>query len=143
MTAKGKELGIQFDFGVDVGNTFDSHRVVYWAGQVNPEAQDRLSAALARDHFELRKCVCDWDVLCGAAERCGLGADACRRVLESGQYADDVRAELERAAEEGFHSIPQFIFHRPDGRPIVVSGAASVPEYERVLASLKRSAAQP
>lgn len=58
MNAAGEELGISFDFGVDVGNTFDSHRAIMWAGTLDDDtAQEKLANILGKNHFENKRCV--------------------------------------------------------------------------------------
>eukprot|EP00756_Hemistasia_phaeocysticola_P054497 Hpha_TRINITY_DN30415_c0_g1::TRINITY_DN30415_c0_g1_i1::g.167969::m.167969 len=134
MIAKGKTLGVNFDFGVEVGNSFDSHRVVYWALTKSESEQDKLCTELAADHFERKRCVCDWQVLREAAERVGLSGQECEEVLQSGRFGEEVQAELQKAADEGFHSIPQFaLSSKPGARPVVIGGAASPEDYEHVL----------
>ncbi len=58
-------------------------------------------------------------MLVGVAEAVGLDGVEARPVLESDQYAADVRADEKRAAELGITSVPFFVF---DGK-LGVAGA--------------------
>jgi predicted DsbA family dithiol-disulfide isomerase len=95
--------------GSRVWNTFDAHRLLHWA-----ELQDRAKAvaikqALFRAYFTDNENVADRDVLVRIAEDAGLDGGAARRLLESGEYADEVRAQERRWQQAGIHSVPAAI----------------------------------
>jgi predicted DsbA family dithiol-disulfide isomerase len=92
--------------GSRVWNTFDAHRLLHWA-----ELQDRAKAvalkqALFRAYFTDNENVADRDVLVRLAGDAGLEAAEARRVLESGEYGEDVRAQERRWQQAGIHSVP-------------------------------------
>ena len=43
LAARGREVGVTFDFGVDVGNSLDSLRLLVWAGKRYSEKQEQLA----------------------------------------------------------------------------------------------------
>ncbi len=90
------------------GNTFDAHRLLHLAADrgVQHALKDRLLHAT----FTKGLTVSDVDVLVGLAEAAGLDGVEARSVLESDQYAADVRADEKRAAELGITSVPFFVF---------------------------------
>ena len=57
MIASGEPLGIKFDFGGYVGNSFESLRLIHWISKNYPEKQEPLIALLSKNHFENRLCV--------------------------------------------------------------------------------------
>jgi predicted DsbA family dithiol-disulfide isomerase len=92
--------------GSRVWNTFDAHRLLHWA-----ELQDRAKAvalkqALFRAYFTDNENVADRDVLVRLAGDAGLEAAEARRVLESGEYGEDVRAQERRWQQAGILSVP-------------------------------------
>src|SRR3569623_1080309 len=86
-------VGFAFNIGVGsrVYNTFDAHRLLHWA-----ELQGRhlmLKKALLRAYFTDGEDVASHEVLVRLAGEAGLNRDEARGILESGAYADDVRAQ--------------------------------------------------
>lgn len=110
MCAKGRSLGIDFDFGTNVGNSMDSLRLIYWAGSIAGDAQERLSRVLAHGHFEKRQCVGNHRVLIAAAENCGLDPVRAASVLERGEFEAEVLAQIRKAHEAGHYAIPYLSF---------------------------------
>lgn len=107
--------------GSRVWNTFDAHRLLHWA-----ELQDNMRAlelkkALLRAYFSDGENVSDRDVLVRIARDVGLDAGEARRVLDSGEYADEVRAQERRFQQAGIHSVPATIVNNtyliPGGQP--------------------------
>jgi predicted DsbA family dithiol-disulfide isomerase len=107
--------------GSRVWNTFDAHRLLHWA-----ELQDRAKAvalkqALFRAYFTDNENVADRDVLVRIAKDTGLDGDAARRMLDSSEYADEVRAQERRWQQAGIHSVPATIVNNeyliPGGQP--------------------------
>mmetsp|Transcript_7717 Transcript_7717/g.17869 ORF Transcript_7717/g.17869 Transcript_7717/m.17869 type:complete len:139 (+) Transcript_7717:239-655(+) len=130
MTAKGKSLGLNFEFDTEVGNSMDSLRLLHWAGQpeFGPDKQEELAEELALGHFEKKQSVGKRSVLLAAAERVGLPAHEARVVLESGKFESEVLANIEQAHSEGHHSIPVVSIAGH-----LVHGSASVEEFEQVI----------
>jgi predicted DsbA family dithiol-disulfide isomerase len=95
--------------GSRVWNTFDAHRLLHWA-----ELQDRAKAValkqgLFRAYFTDNENVANRDVLVRLAGDAGLDASEARRVLESGGYGEEVRAQERRWQQAGIHSVPAAI----------------------------------
>lgn len=57
MKAAGKELDIKFSFEGNVGNSFQSLRLIYWISKNYPTKQEQLIRILSRNHFERNMCV--------------------------------------------------------------------------------------
>jgi len=95
--------------GSRVWNTFDAHRLLHWAGLQDPGKVVALKQALFRAYFTDNENVADRDVLVRIAGVAGLDTGEAHRVLESGEYADEVRAQERRWQQAGIHSVPAAI----------------------------------
>jgi predicted DsbA family dithiol-disulfide isomerase len=118
MTAEAKKEGLDFHFDrVQVGNTFDAHRLIHFAASEGKRAEmvERLFKAYLTDGESLG----ETDVLVRLATDVGLDADAALAALGGTAYADDVRADEERARMFGISGVPFFAIDEKYG----VSGA--------------------
>src|SRR6185437_11978214 len=89
-----------------VWNTFDAHRLLHWAELQDRDKAVALKQALFRAYFTDNENVADRDVLVRTAGGAGFDGDAARRILESGQYSDEVRSQERRWQHAGIHSVP-------------------------------------
>lgn len=95
--------------GSRVWNTFDAHRLLHWAELQDSGKAVALKQALFRAYFTDNENVADRDVLVRIGNHVGLDGDEARRVLESDQYADEVRAQERQWQQAGIHSVPAAI----------------------------------
>ena len=95
--------------GSRVWNTFDAHRLLHWAELQDREKAVALKQALFRTYFTDNENVADRDVLVRIASDAGLDPNEARRVLESDQYAEDVRTQERYWQQAGVHSVPAAI----------------------------------
>lgn len=114
-------VGFAFNMGVGsrVYNTFDAHRLLHWA-----ELQGRhlaLKKTLLRAYFTDGEDVASHEVLVRLAGEAGLDPDEARRVLETGAYAEEVRAQEAFFQQRGIRSVPATIVNGthliPGGQP--------------------------
>jgi predicted DsbA family dithiol-disulfide isomerase len=107
--------------GSRVWNTFDAHRLLHWAELQDRERALELKKALLRAYFSDGENVSDRDILVRIAESAGLNGGEARRVLDTGEYADEVRAQERRFQQAGIHSVPATIVNNtwliPGGQP--------------------------
>lgn len=92
---RAADVGLVFnqDASSRAWNTFDAHRLLHWA---KPQGRQlELKRALFAANFSDNANISDREVLVATAARAGLDADAAREVLDSGQYATEVRAAEE------------------------------------------------
>lgn len=131
---RGAELGFEFDIAgrSRIRNTFDAHRLLYWAGKQGAGQQLALKHGLLRAYFSDAQDVSDTDVLARLAGSAGLDADMAREILGSGKFADDVRAEMAHYRELGISAVPSVIFN---GRHLV-QGGQPVESFEQALRKL-------
>ncbi|CAB3641891.1 hypothetical protein LMG22037_00359 [Paraburkholderia phenoliruptrix] len=124
---RGASVGFNFGPRTHVYNTFDAHRLLHWAGLEGKQLP--LKLALLRAYHSDGRDPSNHDVLVETAQSVGLDADAARKVLQSGNYADEVRAEEEEFQSHGIQSVPAIIFNRR----YLVSGGQPVETFEQVI----------
>ena len=132
-------LGFAYNVGQGsrVWNTFDAHRLLHWAElQGNAHALE-LKKALLRAYFSDGENVSDHDVLVRIAADVGLDADEARRVLDGGEYADEVRAQERRFQQAGIRSVPATIVNGTH----LISGGQPPEVFERALREIAENAA--
>lgn len=104
----GKAHGIDFTFAGKVGNTRDSHRLMYLAGLKGEEVQMALAKELFKVHFEGDADVSSHDDLIQAGVAVGLARDEVMEWLESGNGKAEVDDEVQQARDSGVNSVPTF-----------------------------------
>lgn len=119
LTEVGKSVGIQFRFDLqsNTPNTFEAHRLIWWAGHQG--LQDMLVEALFRAYFCEGVNLSRRAELVDVAASAGLKAVIVERFLNSDEGAADVRAEEREIKQLGVSSVPLFIVQES----IAVSGA--------------------
>ena len=112
--AKAIEAGFAFhpEGRKRVYNTFDAHRLLFWAAKELGLAQQAfLKAELLKTYFCL---AVDLDVqqnLLDAVIRAGLDPVRATQVLDNSEFAQDVRGEEKRYHSLGIHSVPSIILN--------------------------------
>ena len=141
IAARGAEVGFVFAPGGRgrVYNTFDAHRLLTWA-ETQPEvqgerAQHRLKKALLTAYQGRAERIEETEVLLAVVAEAGLNVAAAREVLESGAYADKVRAVEGLYQRSGIRSVPAVIINDQ----YLISGGQPVEVFEQ---SLRQIAAQ-
>lgn len=126
--------GLEYDFagGVMV-NTFDAHRLTHLAREQG--LGDAAHEHLMRAQLVQARRLDEVDTLVEVAARIGLDIERARAVLEGGQYAEQVRADIAAARELGATGVPFFVLDRSLG----ISGAQPL---EVFTAALEKAHAQ-
>ena len=110
LRARGAVLG--FDFRFDrrqrIFNTFDALRLLYWTER-EVGSQHELKRALFKAYFTDGVDVSDRSQLARVASAVGLDAVAAREVLDSGRYAEEVRAREQYYRQRGIQAVPSVI----------------------------------
>lgn len=114
-TIRARAAAVGFAYNTGPGsrawNTFDAHRLSYWAEACHPDRAVALKEALFRAYFTEQANVSDREVLIRTAAGVGLDAEAARKVLATNQYASEVRAQELRYQQAGIHSVPATIIN--------------------------------
>ena len=126
---RGEELGFIFDLQkrTRIYNTFDAHRLLHWAeGQGK---QRELKHALLRAYFTDGRDPSDREVLVNVAGSVGLNAQEAAAVLDSGQYAQEVREAEQFFQRQGIQAVPSVIIDRQ----YLIQGGQPVEAFEQAM----------
>jgi predicted DsbA family dithiol-disulfide isomerase len=109
------------------GNTFDAHRLIHLAAThgLQQEAEERLFHA----YFTEGRTLGDGETLVQLVSELGIAADEARAILSSDAYAEEVRADEQRARAFGVGGVPFFAIDEKYG----VSGAQPTELFAEVL----------
>lgn len=129
---RGADVGFEFGTRARVWNTFDAHRLLHWAGLEG--RQRELKHALLRAYHGRGDNPGAREVLLSLAQEAGLDVERAREVLDSGLYADDVRAEERHWQELGIHSVPAVVI---DDRHLI-SGGQPPEVFEQALRQIAK-----
>jgi len=106
----GAAVGFAFGERARVWNTFDAHRLLHWAG-LQGQQRELKHALLTAYHGQGRNPGAR-EVLLDLAAQVGLPADEAARVLDSGAYANEVRAAQREWQQAGITSVPSVVIDR-------------------------------
>lgn len=129
LKARGVEVGFAFGERPRVWNTFDAHRLLYWAGTVDADKQRALKHALLTAYHGNAENPGARDVLLRGAQAAGLDADRAAAILDSDTYTDEVRAAERHWQELGIHSVPAVVIDNKH----LVSGGQPAEVFEQAL----------
>lgn len=106
--AEAAEVGLEFDFAAipRVPNTLNGHRLVE---RFHGAGQGALMEILFRYYFQEGRDLGDPDVLVDAVGAAGLNVATARRLLESDELEDAVRAEIRSARDNGISGVPSYL----------------------------------
>ena len=124
---RGAAVGFDFHPGGRgrIYNTFDAHRLLHWAGL--PALA--LKRAFLEAYHGRAEAIEQAEVLLASAAAAGLDADDARRVLASGDYADEVRAAEAYWQQAGIRAVPAVVVNRRH----LISGGQPPEVFERAL----------
>lgn len=134
---RGAALGFEFrKAGRDrTWNTFDAHRLLYWAGEEGGDHQYRLKKLLLERYHGQAQSPASHAVLVQAAVDAGLDGAKARTVLDGDAYARDVREREAFYTHNGIHAVPSVVLAERH----LVQGGQPVEAFE---AALRQVAAQ-
>ena len=107
--ARAAALGFEMNQRSRTYNTFDAHRLLHWA-----ELEGRqlaLKEGLFKAYFTDGENTASHDVLVRVAAQAGLDSARAREILESDEYAAQVRERQGYYAERGIHAVPAVIIN--------------------------------
>ena len=132
LTDIGEGLDFEFNFGEDmrIYNTFDAHRLMHWADREGRKHD--LKQAFFKAYFTDGLALNDHTALVSVASSIGLDAEEALKVLETGQFAKEVRKAEQHWISRGVSGVPAIIF---DGKH-QVSGAQGVENFGSIIRQL-------
>ncbi|TDP00484.1 DsbA family oxidoreductase [Marinomonas balearica] len=127
--SRGKEVDFDFNFTADsrMRNSFGAHRLLHWAGIQGKQAE--LKAALFKAHFTHNQDISDYSVLANLAASVDLNSVEAKTILETQQYADDVREQVQFWKQNGISSVPTVIINNK----YAISGGQPVDVFKNAL----------
>ncbi len=114
---RGAAVGFTFGERPWVWNTFDAHRLIYWAGLEGK--QHEVKKALLTAYHTNAENPAARDVLLRVAGEAGLDVERAKAILDSDEYAAEVRERERHWQELGVHSVPSIII---DDRHLISGG---------------------
>ncbi|WP_024699194.1 DsbA family oxidoreductase [Pseudomonas avellanae] len=107
---RGAELGFTFGKGERrIYNTFDAHRLLHWAEQEGK--QPALKQALFVAYFSELKDPSNHQTLADVAQKVGLDRLRAQAILDSDEFAGDVREAEQLWTSRGITSVPTMVFN--------------------------------
>jgi predicted DsbA family dithiol-disulfide isomerase len=131
---RGAAVGFTFGERPRVWNTFDAHRLLYWAG-LEGHQRDLKHALLTAYHGQGRN-PSDRSVLVELAAAVGLDAARAAQILDSDEYAPEVRALQHQWLKAGIHSVPSVVVNRRH----LIQGAQPPEAFAQALRSIAAQA---
>lgn len=108
---RGAAVGFAFDLQARsrTWNSFDAHRLLHWAGTIDPAAQRALKHALLRAYHGRGENPGAREVLLRCAAEAGLDAAAAAQVVDSGAFAAEVRERERHWQQLGISAVPSVV----------------------------------
>lgn len=106
-----KNVGLDYNFETTkITNSFDAHRVIQLAKKYNltNQIEERFFSA----YFIEGELMSDHATLIRLATEAGLATDEVTQVLESNQYAEEVKIDGAEAKKMGANGVPFFVMDR-------------------------------
>jgi predicted DsbA family dithiol-disulfide isomerase len=127
---RGAAEGFAFSERSHIWNTFDAHRVLFWAGAEGPPGSQRaLKHALLTAYHGQGRNPGAHDVILELVGQVGLNLERVREVLERGEFAEAVRQAERYWQQLGIHSVPAVIIDRKH----LISGGQPSDVFEQAL----------
>jgi predicted DsbA family dithiol-disulfide isomerase len=123
-----KEVGLDYHFDTLIlTNTFDAHRLTMFAKTHG--LMSEMTERILHAYYTESKHIGDQDTLVQLAEEVGLNGDEVRKMLESDDMNEVVRADEQEAKQLGIRSIPFFLVNRK----YAITGAQSTDAFVNSL----------
>lgn len=128
LTETAKSVGLDFNFEqAKIANSFDAHRVIQLAKIYN--LTDAVEERFFKAYFTEGELISDHSTLIRLAEEAGLSKEEVTLVLDSDQYANEVRNDVAEARRLSATGVPFFVIDRK----YAVSGAQDTSVFAKTL----------
>ncbi|MGD8192053.1 DsbA family oxidoreductase [Brevibacillus ginsengisoli] len=125
---QAKAVGLDFQFDTTIlTNTFDAHRLAQYAATKGKARE--MTELLLKGYFTDSKHLSDHETLTALAAEAGLDPNEAAGILNTEEYAENVRADEAQAAELGIRGVPFFVVDRK----YAISGAQPVEAFLETL----------
>ena len=113
LSKRGAAVGFAFGERLRVWNTFDAHRLLFWAARdAGPGAQRQLKKALLQAYHGDGRNVSSRDVLVEIAAAAGLDGTRAAHIVSGDEFAPEVRALESQWREAGISAVPSVVVDR-------------------------------
>ena len=125
---QAKTVGLNYNFDVMTpANTFNAHRLAKLA---EPEGFDKtVSESLLKAYFIDGEEIGTEDVLLRIAEEAGIARERVKEVLDTDEFAEEVRSDIAEAQQIGVRGVPFFVINRK----YAISGAQPAEAFAKAL----------
>ncbi|MBM7647398.1 putative DsbA family dithiol-disulfide isomerase [Bacillus ectoiniformans] len=128
MEKQAKAAGLDFQFdGMVTANTLDAHRLAKYAEVQGKDKE--VAELLLKAYFTEAKHIGELDVLLEIAEKAELDRSETSKVLESGQFTEEVRADEQAAQQMSVRGVPFFVLNQK----YAISGAQPAAVFQDAL----------
>ncbi|WP_342506797.1 DsbA family oxidoreductase [Sporosarcina sp. FSL K6-2383] len=128
VVVQAKTVGLNYDYDkIKPANTFNAHRLAKLAEQQGLGAQ--TSERFLKAYFIDAEKIGTEDVLLRLAEEVGISRDRAQQVLDSDEFAADVKADIAEAGQIGVQGVPFFVINRK----YAISGAQPAEAFAEAL----------
>jgi predicted DsbA family dithiol-disulfide isomerase len=129
----GNAVGFTFGPRTHVWNTFDAHRIIWWAG-LEGRALDVKRALLRAYHGEGRNPAAP-DVLVEVAAAVGLDSARVQSVIETREFETEVRSRERYWVQQGISGVPFVLVNNA----YAIEGAQPVEAFEQAFREISTS----
>lgn len=136
---RGAEVGFEFnpDGRGRIYNTFNAHRLLHWAGEVDPLKQLALKKTLLVACHRERADMESHAVLLAAVEQAGLDRNEADAILAGQAFTDEVRQREAYYTSGGIRSVPAVIINERH----LISGGQPPEVFEAALREIAQQTA--
>lgn len=111
LRARGAEVGFNFGKREYIWNSFNAHRLIYWAGQeLSLASQGLLKRALMQAYQGQGRNISDTQVLADLVASIGLDKTRASALLASDEFSREVRALEAQWQGLGIQAVPGLVF---------------------------------
>lgn len=128
VTRMAADAGLNYDFDkVRVANSWNAHRIIQLAKSY--QLDDAVEERFFKAYFTEGADMANPEVLTQLASEAGLDTEEVKLVLQSDEFANEVRADILQAQTLGINGVPFFVFNHKFG----LSGAQPVEAFLQTL----------
>ena len=130
IAARGRELQFTFAEREFLWNSFDCHRLLYWAEQeYSAEKQVQLKRALMHAYQGEGRNISQTEILVDVVGQVGLDKHRAETLLASNEFTQEVRALQQTWVNAGISAVPSLVINRQH----LLQGAQSPDVYAQAL----------
>lgn len=138
IAARGNELQFTFADREFLWNSFDCHRLLWWAGQeYSPEKQWELKRALMNAYQGQARNISEKNVLLDVVAQTGLDNQRAMEILTGDRFEAEVRAQQQAWTNAGITAVPSLVINRKH----LLQGAQTTEAYVQALRDIAQSPA--